>query len=100
MRSRRPSCCTRAILFAVLSVPPGLAAAAEGVWTFDNPPLKALETKYQFVPKPEWLAALRLSAVRVGGASGSFVSRDGLVLTNHHVALGCVQNLSSETNDR
>jgi hypothetical protein len=40
-----------------------------------------------------------LSAVRFGGGSGSFVSADGLVLTNHHVAMGCLQALSTEAND-
>jgi hypothetical protein len=45
------------------------------------------------------LDALRLSAVRLGGGSGSFVSADGLVLTNHHVAMGCLQALSTEAND-
>src|SRR5260221_1009225 len=75
------------------------AHAGEGVWTFDNPPAKALQGKYGFVPQSEWLDALRLSAVRIGGGSGSFVSANGLVLTNHHVALSCVQKLSSEGND-
>jgi hypothetical protein len=73
--------------------------ADEGVWTFDNPPAKALAAKYGFTPGAEWLDALRLSAVRFGGGSGSFVSANGLVLTNHHVALGCLQRLSTEAND-
>ncbi len=77
----------------------GPARAEEGVWTFDNPPAKVLQAKYGFVPKVEWLNALRLSAVNFGGASGSFVSANGLVLTNHHVAMSCLQNLSSEAND-
>ena len=81
--------------FAVLAP----AHAEEGVWTFDNPPAKALRSKYGFVPQSEWLDALRLSAVRIGGGSGSFVSADGLVLTNHHVALSCLQKLSTEGND-
>jgi hypothetical protein len=84
---------------AVTSVVPGLPAAEEGVWTFDHPPSATLQAKYGFEPKPEWLDALRLSAVRVGGASGSFVSAKGLVLTNHHVALSCIQGVSSEASD-
>ncbi len=77
----------------------GAVRADEGVWTFDSPPLKTLQSRYGFTPSVEWLAALRLSAVRIGGASGSFVSADGLVLTNHHVAMGCLQALSTETDD-
>jgi Peptidase S46 len=70
--------------------------AEEGMWTFDNPPLKELETKYNFHPTQEWLDHLRLSSVRLNdGGSGSFVSPDGLLLTNHHVARGQLQKNST-----
>ena len=62
-------------------------------------PSKALKATYDFTPTAEWLDALRLSAVRIGGGSGSFVSADGLVLTNHHIAMGCLQSLSTEADD-
>ena len=75
------------------------AKAEEGVWTFDNLPAKALQTKYGFATPSTSLAALRLSAVRFGGASAAFVSSDGLLLTNHHVALSCVQKLSTAGED-
>ncbi|MEP6941759.1 MAG: S46 family peptidase [Betaproteobacteria bacterium] len=75
------------------------AHAEEGVWTFDNPPVKALQSKYGFTPSAEWLDALRLSSVRLGGGSGSFVSASGLVLTNHHVARDCLQALSTATDN-
>ena len=75
------------------------AGADEGVWTFDNPPAKALQSGYGFTPSAEWLDALRLSAVRLGGGSGSFVSANGLVLSNHHVAMGCLQALSTAADD-
>jgi hypothetical protein len=86
------------LLLAVL----GLAAfdlpvkADEGMWTFHNPPLQQLRDKYGFTPKDGWLDHLRLSSVRFNdGGSGSFVSGRGLVLTNHHVAFGQLQKVST-----
>jgi hypothetical protein len=77
----------------------GAAKAEEGVWTFDNLPAKALQAKYGFATPSTSLTALRLSAARFGGASAAFVSGDGLLLTNHHVALSCVQKLSTAAED-
>ena len=74
--------------------------AEEGMWTFDNPPLKQLADKYNFHPTQEWLDHLRLSSVRLNdGGSGSFVSPDGLLLTNHHVARGQLQKNSTAEHD-
>ncbi len=68
----------------------------EGMWTFDNPPSKILKAKYGFVPSKEWLDHVRLASVRfMDGGSGSFISPNGLVLTNHHVAMGQLQKISS-----
>ena len=70
--------------------------AEEGMWTFDNLPLKALHDKYGFTPTQAWLDHLRLSSVRVGDlGSASFVSPNGLLLTNHHVARGQLQKNST-----
>ena len=70
--------------------------ADEGMWTLDNMPLKQLKEKYGFEPTPAWIEHIRLASVRVGdGGSGSFVSPNGLVLTNHHVALGQLQKVST-----
>jgi hypothetical protein len=88
-----------ALVGTALSIAAAPASAEEGLWAFEHPPSAALQAKYGFVPRAAWLDTLRLSAVRVGGASGSFVSADGLVLTNHHVALSCVQDLSTADND-
>jgi hypothetical protein len=70
--------------------------ADEGMWTFDNPPLKQLKDRYGFAPAQQWLDHIRLSSVRFNdGGSGSFVSRNGLAITNHHVAFGQLQKLSN-----
>ncbi|RMF69442.1 MAG: S46 family peptidase [Calditrichaeota bacterium] len=76
------------------------SAADEGMWTFDNPPVKQLQEKYGFTPTQEWLDHVRLASVRFNdGGSGAFVSPYGLVMTNHHVAVGQLQKLSSEKQD-
>jgi len=73
-----------------------ISLADEGMWTFDNPPLKQLKERYGFEPTREWLDQLRLASARFNdGGSGSFVSPHGLVLTNHHVALGQLQKVST-----
>jgi hypothetical protein len=74
--------------------------ADEGMWTFDNPPVKQLEEKYHFTPTQQWLDHVRLSSVRLNdGGSGAFVSPHGLLLTNHHVARGQLQKNSSAEHD-
>jgi len=85
-------------VWALLGI--SVSLADEGMWTFDNPPLKQLKERYGFQPTREWLDHLRLSSVRFNdGGSGSFVSPRGLVLTNHHVALGQLQKVSSPAKD-
>ncbi len=87
-----------ALLTAGLLVPASFAD--EGMWTFDNPPLKLLKERYNFTPTEQWLDHLRLSSVRLNdGGSGSFVSPHGLLLTNHHVARGQLQKNSTAEHD-
>ena len=89
----------QALALALLAAAP-VIRAEEGMWTFDNPPLKQLAAKYNFHPTQEWLDHLRLSSVRLNdGGSGSFVSPDGLLLTNHHVARGQLQKNSTAEHD-
>lgn len=89
--------CIAALVFSSVIVP---VRADEGMWTFDNPPLKQLKEKYNFTPTAEWLDHIRLSSVRFNdGGSGSFVSPNGLVITNHHVAAGQLAKLSTAQKD-
>ena len=79
---------------------PPAATADEGMWTFDNPPLKQLKDAYNFTPTQQWLDHVRLASVRLNdGGSGSFVSPNGLLLTNHHVARGQLQKNSTAQHD-
>ncbi len=83
---------------ALLSV--SVSRADEGMWTFDNPPLQQLRERYNFVPTGQWLDHLRLSSIRFNdGGSGSFISPHGLALTNHHVAFGQLQKVSTPQKD-
>lgn len=75
------------------------AFADEGLWLFNMPPSSVLKAKYNFAITTEWLQHVQLASIRFGGASGSFVSPDGLVLTNHHVGQGAIQNLSTKERD-
>src|SRR5688572_15962020 len=85
------------LLFALIST---AGKADEGMWTFDNAPLKQLKERYGFTPTQQWLDHVRLSSVRFNdGGSGSFVSPNGLVITNHHVAFGQIQKLSTPKKD-
>src|SRR6516165_5741022 len=73
------------------------AKADEGMWLFNNPPRKILKEKYQFDATDSWLEHVQKSSVRFNsGGSGSFVSADGLVMTNHHVGLETLQKLSKK----
>jgi len=90
----------RYILAALLALALVLPVAAdEGMWLFNAPPKDILQKKYGFTVTPEFMDHLRLASISFGGASGSFVSPDGLVLTNHHVGRGAVQNLSTKDRD-
>jgi hypothetical protein len=69
--------------------------ADEGMWTFDRPPVQTIQQRYGFAVTQAWLDHLRLSSVRFPDGSGSFVSPNGLVLTNHHVAREQLQKIST-----
>lgn len=67
----------------------------EGMWLFNQPPREILKERYQFEPSDAWLEHLQKSSVRIG-ASGSFVSEDGLLISNHHVGASSLQKLSTK----
>ena len=89
----------------VLGVGIGLATvnsnrADEGMWLFNDPPRKLLKERYQFDVTDEWLEHVQKSSVRFNsGGSGSFVSEDGLIMSNHHVGADALQKLSTKEND-
>ena len=76
------------------------ATSDEGMWLLNDPPRDALKQKYQFELTDAWLKHAMLASVRLNsGGSGGFVSPEGLLVTNHHVAADAVQKLSKPGTD-
>ena len=86
-----------ALILALLAP---VARADEGMWTFDNFPAAKVEQQYGFKATQPWLDHVRLASARLAqGCSGSFVSERGLVMTNHHCAHSCIEQLSTSQRD-
>src|SRR5215813_11920906 len=73
-----------------------IVRADQGMWLFTSPPAKILKVKYQFEADAKWLEHLQKASVRFPNGSGSFVSPDGLVMTNHHVGRGTLVKLGTK----
>jgi hypothetical protein len=70
------------------------------MWTFENPPLDYFEETYGFRPSAEWLEQVSRAALRYGrGCSASFISEDGLIMTNHHCARGQIPTVQRDGED-
>ena len=87
------------ILFTTSFATLPVTFADEGMWTFDNPPLKQWKERYNFEPSAAWLEKVRLASPKIGTASGVFVSPNGLIATNHHVASSIISKLSTKERD-
>jgi hypothetical protein len=73
------------------------AFADEGMWLFNQPPRPLLDKRYGFELPKGWLEHLQKASVRFNvGGSGSFVSGNGLIITNHHVGADALQKLSTQ----
>ncbi|KQY80384.1 S46 family peptidase [Brevundimonas sp. Root1423] len=104
LRSLRAAISATASIVAVAGVmavmaAPTSARADEGMWTFDNFPIQTVNDKYGTRIDQAWLDRVRNAAVRIQGCSASFVSDEGLILTNWHCVVGCAQELSSPEQD-
>jgi hypothetical protein len=84
----------------ILLVMSNAALADEGMWTFDNFPKQLVREKLNVAIDDAWLDKVRLSTTRLeSGCTGSFVSADGLLLSNHHCASECLAQLSTAEKD-
>src|SRR5438105_3061229 len=80
-----------------LSMQTTMTQADEGMWLFNNPPRKHLKEKYGFDVSDKWLDHVQKSSVRFNsGGSGSFVSGEGLIMTNHHVGADALQKMGDK----
>ena len=99
MKFRRFLCALIVALFSLQTLQ-FTARADEGMWPFNNVPRAEIKKKYGFDVTDEWLRKVQLASVRFNnGGSGSFVSPNGLVLTNYHIVEDIVNEVSTPEKD-
>jgi len=98
MKTRRFLIPLLALVFAAAAFT-AVPSADEGFWPYNSIPKAAIKAKYKFDVTDAWLNHLQLATVRFGGGTGSIVSPQGLVLTNHHIGLGTLQRFSTPEKD-
>ena len=99
MRFKKFLCALILALFSLQTFAP-LAIADEGMWTFNNVPRAEIKRRYGFDVTDEWLRKVQMASVRFNnGGSGSFVSSEGLVLTNYHIVEDIVGEVSTPEKD-
>jgi hypothetical protein len=88
------------LLLATLLLAPAVGPADEGMWTFNDFPVERVDKAYGVKVTDAWLEHVQLSSARLAlGCSASFVSERGLVMTNHHCAHDCIEQLSTGERD-
>lgn len=100
MKQKKKSFFATAVVAATMILGMSSVYSDEGMWLYDDPPVEVLQAKYGFTPTPQWLEHLQKSSVRFNnGGSASFISEDGLVISNHHVGADALEKLSTEENN-
>ena len=100
VRQRLPASLLPLLTFGMALAGATAATADEGMWTYDNFPAAAVRQKYGAEITPAWLDRLRTATLRLSNCTASFISPEGLILTNHHCAASCLAQISSEGKDR
>jgi hypothetical protein len=88
-----------AALLLMAAMAPPAALADEGMWTFNNLPRAEIKKRYGFEVTDEWVKRVQSATVRFPNGTGSFVSPEGLVLTNYHIVEDIVGELSTAEKD-
>src|SRR3954452_10101301 len=86
-------------VLALLAAVPLTGHANEGFWTFNRIPKAAIKKELGVDLTDAWITRVQQASVRFPSGSGSFVSPDGLVLTNHHVSLDLLHKMSTAAHD-